>query len=253
MKIYFEESMLVYQNKILETLKDFSNTGTLIGNAGRNIIKFYNIEGIIVNFKSFKQHNIINRHVYKFYRLSKARRSFEYAKLLLNHNFYTPKPIGYIENYDFIGLTSSYYISEQLDNTRTLTEILSDISFQDRVLVMQEYTRLIYRLHNIGIQFIDNSPGNFLIEWNDGKYKIYLVDLNRMNFYEKMEIDKRLKNFARFSNDSEIIKIIAQEYALLSGASSDYCYKVITTAVKRISIKRKIKKILKFYKYFINI
>lgn len=74
-----------------------------------------------------------------------------------------------------------------------------------------------------------------------------------MNFYEKMEIDKRLKNFARFSNDSEIIKIIAQEYALLSGASSDYCYKVITTAVKRISIKRKIKKILKFYKYFINI
>ena len=253
MKLIFAEDFSQHRNEILLILEKFKNEGTLIGNGSRNIIKFFDLNGLILNFKSFKQHNIINRHVYKFYRKSKARRSFEYAHLLISKSYHTPRPIAYIENHDFIGLTSSYYISEQLEDSRTLTDILGDPSFPDRTKIIKEYTSLMYRLHNDGIQFIDNSPNNFLIKKEDDKYCIYMVDLNRMNFYDSIAPDKRLKNFARLTNDPEIIKIIAEEYALLSGNTPEYCSEKIFQAASRMLLKRRIKKILKLYKHVIKI
>ncbi|ALR30799.1 lipopolysaccharide kinase [Chryseobacterium sp. IHB B 17019] len=253
MKLTFADGLSQYKDDIILILNKFKNDGTLIGNGTRNIIKFFDLDGFKVNFKSFKQHNIINRHVYKFYRKSKARRSFEYAHMLISKNFYTPKPIAYIENHDFIGLTSSYYISEQLENSRTLADILADNSFSDRERIIKEYTAMMHRLHNNGIVFLDNSPGNFLIKKEGDDYCIYLVDLNRMNFYEKIELDKRLKNFARLTNDPEIIKTIATEYASLEGASAEYCLEKINQATQRMLVKRRIKKVLKLYKKVIKI
>ncbi|WP_415326873.1 lipopolysaccharide kinase InaA family protein [Chryseobacterium sp. MMS23-Vi53] len=253
MKLIFAEDLPQSKYDVLSILNKFKNDGTLIGNGSRNIIKFFNLNGLILNFKSFKQHNIINRHVYKFYRKSKAQRSFEYAHLLIKKNYHTPKPIAYIENHDFIGLTSSYYISEQLENSWTFTDILTDHSFPDREKIIKEYTLLMFRLHNDGIQFLDNSPNNFLIQKKDEKYIIYMVDLNRMNFHESIELEKRLKNFARITNDPEIIKIISHEYAQLFGSTADYCEKIILDAVNRLILKRKVKKVLKLYKYIIKI
>lgn len=253
MKLIFAEEFSRYQNQILLILEKFKNEGTLIGNGSRNIIKFFDLNGLILNFKSFKQHNIINRHVYKFYRKSKARRSFEYAQFLISKSYHTPKPIAYIENHDCIGLTSSYYISEQLNNSWTLSDVFGDISFPDRDKIIKEYVSLMYNLHNDGIQFIDNSPNNFLITKEENNYNIYMVDLNRMNFHESIPFDKRMKNFARLTNDPEIIKSIAEEYAHLSGNTPGYCSKKINQAARRMLIKRRIKKILKFYKYIIKI
>jgi len=251
MKLIFAEGLSLHKDDILSTLKKFKNEGTLIGNGSRNVIKFFRFDGIYLNFKSFKQHNIINRHVYKFYRKSKARRSFEYAHMLIEKNYHTPRPVAYIENHDFIGLTSSYYISEQMEDVRTLDSIFGDHSFADREKIIKEYTLLMFRLHNDGIQFLDNSPNNFLIRKEDDKYSIYLVDLNRMNFYSSIDLNKRLNNFARITNDPEIIKIIAEEYANLYGTSKEICLKKIMDATQRQVTRRKIKKVLKLYKYLI--
>jgi hypothetical protein len=253
MKLIFDENFSQYEEEIIGILKKFKNDGKLIGNGSRNVIKFFDVNGTVLNFKSFKQHNIINRHVYKFYRKSKARRSFEYAHMLIDKNFHTPKPVAYVENHDFIGLTSSYYISEQLENSFTLTDVFADISFPDRERIIREYTLIMFHLHNNGIEFIDNSSNNFLIKKENDSYNIYLVDLNRMNFYDNIEIDKRLKNFARLTDNKEIIKIIAEEYGSLSGTSSEFCFNKIFQAVNKLLIKRRIKKVLKFYKYFIKI
>lgn len=253
MKVIFAEDVSQYREDITAILNRFKSDGTLIGNGNRNVIKFFDLNGFTLNFKSFKQHNIINRHVYKFYRKSKARRSFEYAQMLISKSFHTPKPVAYVENHDFIGLTSSYYISEQLKDSFPLSDVLGDHSFPDREKILKQYVALIFSLHNEGIEFIDNSPGNFLIKKENGGYKIYLVDLNRMNFYEHIEKDKRLKNFARLTNDQETIGIIASEYALLSGISPEYCLNTILQAINRMIVKRKIKKVLKLYKRIIKI
>ncbi|MCU7613935.1 lipopolysaccharide kinase [Chryseobacterium sp. GMJ5] len=253
MKVFVAKEFSQYHEEIIQTLKQFKNSGTLIGDGHRNIIKFFKINDRIVNFKSFKQHNIINRHVYKFYRKSKARRSFEYAQLLLDKNFYTPAPIAYVENHDFIGLTSSYYISEQLEDSLTLNEIIHNPDFPERTEIIKGYAALIYNLHENGIYFIDNAAGNFLIRKENGIYRFYIVDLNRMSFYDHIDIDKRLKNFARFTQNKEIMSSISEEYAALSGLSPEYCLKKISDASNKMLLKRKVKKVLKFYKYFIKI
>ncbi|WP_199897971.1 lipopolysaccharide kinase [Flavobacterium sp. B17] len=249
MKFIIAEGLHMYKDDILSTLKIFKSGGVLIGNGSRNVIKVFNLNGIHLNFKLFKQHNIINRHVYKFYRKSKAQRSFEYAHMLIQKSYWTPKPIAYIENHDFIGLTSSYYISEQLENSLTFDHVLGDHSFPDREQIIKEYTSLMFRLHNDGILFLDNSPNNFLIRKEDNSYSIYMVDLNRMNFYDSIDLNKRLSNFARITNDPEVIKIIAEQYSYLYGISEDLCLEKITQYTHRQLVKRKVKKVLKFYKY----
>ncbi|CAD7816314.1 3-deoxy-D-manno-octulosonic acid kinase [Chryseobacterium aquaeductus] len=253
MKVFFANEFSQYNEEIILTIKNFKNSGTIIGDGRRNVIKFFEIGDRLLNFKSFKQHNIINRHVYKFYRKSKARRSFEYAHFLLDKKIYTPTPIAYIENHDFIGLTSSYYITEQLENSFILSEILLAKDFSDREEIIKGYTALMYKLHENGIQFIDNAAGNFLVRKENGVYRFYIVDLNRMNFYDRIAIDNRLQNFARFTLDKDIMNIISNEYALLSGLSAEYCLKKISDASNKMLLKRKVKKVLKFYKYFIKI
>lgn len=253
MKLIIAEGLSQYKDDIISTLKKFKSEGTLIGNGSRNVIKIFDVNGMHLNFKSFKQHNIINRHVYKFYRKSKAHRSFEYAHMLISKNYHTPRPVAYIENHDFIGLTSSYYVSEQLQDVWTLDRVLYDHSYTDREKIIKEYTRLMFRLHNDGIQFLDNSPNNFLIRKENNSYLIYLVDLNRMNFYDSIDLTKRLNNFARLTNNPEVIEIIAEEYANLYRTSKDICLKTIMQAAQRQVTRRKIKKILKLYKHIIRI
>lgn len=239
-----------YKNDILNILKNFKNDGVVVGHGNRNVVKFFTVDGLKFNFKSFKQHNIINRHVYKYYRKSKSRRSYEYAQMLLDKGFHTPRPIAFIENHDLIGVTSSYYVSEQLEEVFTLGDALYNPDFTDREEIIRLYTQLIFQLHENGIIFIDNASGNFLIKKIDGEYRFYLVDLNRMSFYEEIDISKRLINFERLTSDKEIIQLISQEYARLSGQSPEFCFNKILDFAKKKAFKQKAKSILKFYKFF---
>lgn len=248
----FSEGFSQYKNEVSDIIKNFKNGGTLIGPGARNIVKVFEIDGKQYNFKSFKQHNFINRHVYKYYRKSKAKRSFEYANLLLSKNFYTPNPVAYIEFFDFWGLTSSYYMSEQLDNCFPLTDALHNPEHTDREKIFRGYANLMFNLHESGIEFIDNASGNFLLKKENENYNFYLVDLNRMNFHSVFPIDKRLLNFARLTTDMDTMKIISDEYSKLSGVPVEYCLQKINEASEKMVRKRKIKKILKFYKYFLK-
>lgn len=250
MNFVLSEAYSQYKNDILNILKNFKNDGVTVGHGNRNTVKYFVVNDLKLNFKSFKQHNIINRHVYKYYRKSKSRRSYEYAQMLLDKGFFTPNPVAFIENHDFIGVTSSYYVSEQLEYVFTLNEALYTPGFLDREKIIKEYTNLIFQLHEKGIEFIDNAGGNFLIKKEKDTYRFYMVDLNRMNFHQEIDIAKRLHNFERLTNDEEIIQLISAEYARLSGQSPEFCYNKILDFTKKKAFKRKAKNILKFYKFF---
>ncbi|WP_346985789.1 lipopolysaccharide kinase InaA family protein [Chryseobacterium sp. POE27] len=239
MKMILAEGLSYYKEEIIFTLKKFHNEGILIGDENRNIVKYFYLNGAVLNFKLFRQRNILSRQTYKFYRKSKAKLSFEHAQLLISKNFRTPKPVAYIERYNFTGLTSCFYISEQIDNSTVFTDILDDKSFVDREKIIRQYTSLMYDLHNNGINFVDNSSGNFVIKKLKNDYQIYLVDLDKMNFYDKIETDKRLKNLAKLTCDQEIIAILASEYSALSEIPEDYCFKKLSEASDKKLLKSK--------------
>ena len=157
----------------------------------------------------------MNRVVYRFFRKSKAQRSFEFAQRLLDHNVGTPQPIAYFEEFKGLGLGASFYISKQLDVDFTFRELIQDDSVTDKENILRSYTRFLYHMHECGIYFMDNSLGNTLITKTATGYEFAVVDLNRMKFYD-IPWEDRMLNFARLSPEKWPFEIMGDEYSQLS-------------------------------------
>ena len=205
----FHHCSLFSRNNLMDLINNFQTNGILLGNGQRNKIKLFDLEGKTINIKSFKIPHFINKIIYKYFRKSKARRSFEYATILLEKGIGTPEPIAYYENYNWIGLKDSYYASEHLDCDLTYRELVEIPSFPDHENILRQFARFSFRLHENGLEFLDNSPGNTLIKKNvDGNYDFFLVDLNRMNFHDQMSFEKRMKNLSRLTPKKEMVETL---------------------------------------------
>ncbi|HRA74584.1 MAG TPA: lipopolysaccharide kinase InaA family protein [Flavobacterium sp.] len=240
--------------EVLYFIKNFNSEGILFGDGQRNKIKLFELEGKTINIKSFKIPHLINKIAYKYFRKSKARRSFEYATTLLEKGIGTPQPIAYFENYDVVGLKESYYVSEHLQCDLTYRELVEIPDFPDNENILRQFTQFSFGLHEKGIEFLDHSPGNTLIKKNaDGNYDFFLVDLNRMNFHDSMDFDSRMKNLSHLSPKKEMIAVMSNEYSKLYPAQTEAeifekMWFYTNDFQERFAKKRRLKKKLKFWK-----
>ncbi len=241
-------------NEKLQYIVDhFKTEGKIFGNGDRNIIKLFDLDGQLINIKSFKIPNIINKIAYKHFRKSKAKRSFEYATILLEKGVGTPKPLAYFENFNSLGLRDSYYISEHLETELTFRELVEIPDYPDHEKILRQFTKFSFDLHEKGIEFLDHSPGNTLIKKNsDGNYDFFLVDLNRMNFHESMSFEMRMKNLCRLTPIKEMVAVMSNEYAKLSGTSEaiifETLWKYTADCQEQFYRKKRLKKKIKFWK-----
>jgi tRNA A-37 threonylcarbamoyl transferase component Bud32 len=213
-------------NKSLQNILDnFDNSGKLFIAGNRNVIKLFDYEGITINVKAFKVPNLFNRIIYKYFRKSKAKRSFDYATLLLEREIGTPKPIAYFEQKSFLGLEKSFYISQHLEFDLMFRDLVENNTYPDRENILKQFMAFCYKLHQNGIEFLDHSPGNTLIKKeNEREYSFYLVDLNRMVFHKEMTFEQRMKNLSRLTPYQDMIEIMSKEYAHLSGEEEDLVF-----------------------------
>ncbi|MGQ7944781.1 lipopolysaccharide kinase InaA family protein [Flavobacterium sp. WC2509] len=239
--------------EVFSFIKNFNIEGVLFGDGKRNVIKLFELNDKTINIKSFKIPNLINKIAYRYFRKSKARRSFEYATLLLEKGIGTPQPIAYLENYNWLGLKDSYYVSEHLSCDLTYRELVEIPDYPDHENILRQFTQFSYHLHQKGIEFKDHSPGNTLIRKStEGHYKFFLVDLNRMNFHEQMSFELRMKNLCRLTPVKEMVAVMSNEYAKLSGESEkmifDTLWKLTSDFQEKFARKKRLKKQLKFWK-----
>lgn len=242
-----------YQPELSNFIKNFNTAGTLFGDGKRNKIKLFELDDQIVNIKSFKIPNLINQVAYRFFRKSKARRSYEYANRLIANGIGTPLPIAFEENFSLLGLQTSYYISEHLQSELTFRELVEIPDFPDHENILRQFVRFCFELHEKGIEFLDHSPGNTLIKKTaDGKYDFFLVDLNRMEFHDQMDFDKRMKNLSRLTPKKEMIAVMSNEYAKVYDRSEAEIFEKMWVYTNDFQIKFhkkiKLKKQLKFWK-----
>jgi len=205
----------LYQDhtKILDHfILNYETEGEPFGNQARNDLRLFQLENEQLNVKSFRIPNLINKVAYRFFRKSKAERSFTYANKLANIGIGTPKPVAFYEFKSFFFFGKSYYISEHLNCDFTYRELTTDFNIPNYEQILRAFTRFTFRLHENNINFLDHSPGNTLIQINKEDAEFYLVDLNRMNF-EKMNLDKRIKNFAKLTTHKSMVAIMSDEYA----------------------------------------
>ncbi len=239
--------------EIKEIIASFKSSGEFLSDGARNKIKLFEVGRHTINVKSFKVPNLLNTFIYKYFRKSKARRSFEYANLLLSKAIGTPKPIAFCENFSALGLLDSYYVSEHLAADLTFRELVTDPNYPDHENILRQFTRFSFNLHERGIEFMDHSPGNTLIKKEDeNQYSFYLVDLNRMKFHESMSIELRMKNLSRLTPKKEMVAIMSNEYAKLSGQHESQIFQLFWQETsdfqQRYHKKIRLKKKLKFWK-----
>src|SRR5690606_38816002 len=100
--------------------------GENYGNQDRNSLKLFQLKDMTINVKSFKIPNFFNQIAYKFFRKSKAQRSFEYANKLTALHIGTPQPMAYYEFTTPFLFKKSYYVSEHLNYDLTYRELTTD-------------------------------------------------------------------------------------------------------------------------------
>jgi len=250
MKIVYADAFKDQSEKIEKILSDFSEKGKTLS-SGRNTIKTFDLNGRSVNVKSFRIPNLINKFVYRFFRKSKAERSFSYAEYLLSREVGTPFPVAYAEECKWLTFGRSYYICDHLEYDFTFRDIkkFEDAAHQEAVL--RAFTRFTYDLHEKNIEFLDHSPGNTLIQIDGEGFQFFLVDLNRMNF-KRLDFKQRMKNFSRLTPNKEMIQIMANEYSQLTAWNENEVFETMWSYTQEFQEKffrkKRLKKKLKFWK-----
>lgn len=249
MKFVFSEEYKGMEGKIHSFIDNFEQQGRMLGDGNRNTIKIFPLEETKVNIKSFRIPNAINQLAYRFFRPSKAERSFSYAQRLLRNGIGTPVPIAYAEETQAFKFLRSYYVSEQLDYEHTFREI--DLKKEGHEEILRAFTRFTFELHEKEIEFLDHSPGNTLIRKEGEQYRFYLVDLNRMTF-KPLNFTERMKNFCRLTPKKEVLRIMAEEYAGLINRPAPEVFEKMWFFTEEFQAafhrKKRLKKKLKFWK-----
>ena len=224
--------------------KTFKENQNVIKN-NRNIIKKLRFGDVETVTKSFKRPNFIQGIIYKYFRKTKARRSFEHSLLLNQMGIKTPEPLCFIEVFDRFRLLQSYYISRQINYDFTL-EFATQKEAKDHRDILKSFIDFTYNLHEKNIMHLDYVVGNICVKKKEDGYDFFLVDLNRL--YKGVVNSKTgVKNLRRISRDPEIIKILAEEYANKSSNSlsdfNNYLMRAVDRNFQRSKFKRFIKNI----------
>lgn len=249
-KKYIDNGM---NEELYKIINNFDNSGTDLAAGNRNLIKFFDYQGQSIAIKSFKTPIFINGFIYKFFRKSKAKRSFENANFLISKNIGTPKPIAYFEESEGLFLKKSYYICENLDYDFMFRVIFDNQQSINLEKLLKSIANFSFKMHEAGIEFLDHSPGNTLIKVDEnGNYNCYLVDLNRMKFHDSMSTELRMKNLNKLTPNDYMVSVIANEYAKLSGLTQENVYQSLILEVHKFYYnfdkKQNFKRKLHFWK-----
>jgi len=234
-----------------DIITNYDTKGEDFGKQDRNSLKLFKLDDKTLNVKSFRIPNLINQIAYRFFRKSKAQRSFEYGKWLKSLDIGTPEPIAYYEFTTPLLFKKSFYISEQLDCDLTYRELTKDFEYPHHDKILRAFTRFTFKMHEKKVHFLDHSPGNTLIKKVGDTYEFFLVDLNRMEF-KSLDFETRIKNFAKLTTHESMVKTMSDEYAKCIGKSPDEVFNLMWKNTKdfqhRYWRRRRVKNKLLFWR-----
>ena len=237
---------------ILDIKKNFSSTGESI-KSGRNHLKIIDLDNKKFVVKSFKKPTAIKSYTYGNIYPSKAKRSFDYANILLSKGIHTPEPVAYIDYYKGLQFQESFYISEYYPYDYDLSVLFRErgdnkIPFNDSEVLWTAFMKFTLELHNLEINHLDYTRRNVLITKQGSEYSFSIVELNRIDF-KSLSLRDRMKSLSRITSDSDLVKMIAKHYSNSSNYDYDKCLHLLQYFVrehqKYWDTKRQLKRMLK--------
>jgi len=235
-----------------ERLKDFVTNIKLYFNQKenqviydkRNIIKVVKFEGKKYVVKSFKTPHLLNQVVYRFFRDSKAKRSFENSIQLRRLEIHTPEPVGYIEFPTRFKFKESFYISDFFEFDFEIRAVFRDENFEDRDNILKQFIEYTHKLHKKNIYHIDYSPGNILVRKIGSTYLFSIIDVNRMKFLP-LNSHLQMKSISKLTSNREDIEFMVRYYAKISNKNGDELSSILNSYLQKQQTYLNRKKILK--------
>ncbi|MGN0231638.1 MAG: lipopolysaccharide kinase InaA family protein [Muribaculaceae bacterium] len=177
--------------------------------AARNTVFRLVDDGRPLSVKYFAKPGLLKRIIYTFLRKSKARRSFDNSRRLLELGIGTPQPVGYREVYRGGLIAESFYVCDHIDNCRDM-RWWEDAD--DSATTLPMLAQFMAKMHRSGVLHRDFSPGNIVYDKNR---IFYLLDVNRMRF-DVGSPAQLLGNFACINDSEAETRRLARMYAPLS-------------------------------------
>jgi len=214
---------------------------------GRNTIKRTQFGMTNVVIKSFKKPGKIQGFIYRFFRKSKARRSYEYGLELLRKDICTPKPVAFIEVFNKSQLLQSYYISEFFTYDFRIRDVVEN-NVPNKEAILKKFVSFTYNMHQQHILHLDHSTGNTLIKQKGDGYEFCVVDINRLKF-GKVSKKKGVSNLNKVSHDPQTVNTLADTYAIYADLPSDLSREWLNSAIRGYLLylerKQKLKQLVK--------
>ena len=227
-------------NEFLKNLpENFDNIGTTIY-AERNQIKVVDLNGHKLNIKKYCIPPIINRIFYSIgLRTPKCVSAFVNAQKILKHGFDTPKPYAYIIERQNGLIRHSYLISDQIENVRQVRACWG-------VNFMRAFAIYTAQIHERGLFSRDYTSGNILCRKENGKYRFFLIDVNRFYFKNRpLTLDEAPYNIYTSMTSEKDLCFFIRCYSEYRGMSEKYL-KYKTFLCRRVRSKYSaLKKILR--------
>lgn len=214
----------------------------------RNIVKrFVAPDGTPIIVKRFKFPNPVQRFAYSFYRMSKARRAYEYALKLIEMGIDTPTPVGYIEQKRNGLFTYGYFISTENNNPDC--RILRTDQEYDNGKLAHDLMDFIAHLHELGVMHGDTNLSNFLYDKRGDHYHFAVIDINRSKFVTSPPSTSQcLHNLVRLTHIIPLLHYLVSIYAEARGWNPDESVAKVESMLHHFEQRRKMKHILHFRK-----
>lgn len=211
----------------------------------RNAIRQYELGEDSVVVKQFTLPISFNRVVYRWWRKSKAQRSYEYAMQLRALGVGSPEPLGFCDTGSLCKIGYCYYVSRSSKLRYDFRDAVNGTQ-PDETKILRAIAETTARTHEGGFWHKDYSGGNIL--WDrideDGNIvnipadaqKIYsiaieLIDLNRMRL-GKVSLELGCAAFDRLEVDTSQQRVLAEVYAQIRGFDVEACFESIVAARK---------------------
>lgn len=198
---------------------------------GRNELKEIEYNGVTVVIKSFRIPNIINRIAYGIFRPSKAKRSYDYASLILQKGIGTPLPVGYYTSRKWFLFSESYYVSLKSECPYTYKDIM-DGKYPGTEKIVKEIAALTAYMHQNNMIHKDWSRGNILFKEDEKGIKLEIIDLNRIRFH-KIGMEEGCRNFERLPATEQMTRWMSEKYAEIMGYNPCKCFEIINSCKEK--------------------
>jgi len=147
--------------------------------------------------KYFGWRNTISRILSPVMR-SRAKKSWDAAHWLLEHDVQTPKPIAVHTERQFGFIRENFYLCESLEDFRSARRILNDptVSERDKDSLLKIMAEMVREIHDHNFVHGDLTIANFMVV-DLIPEDVYLIDLNRGVHFFYLTDKRRIRDIAK--------------------------------------------------------